>query len=175
VTGFISIVFASGLVVGWPNWARLPGPYLVSADTRSIEAEGRAAADWTREALGPNNRLAADRINRLLQSAYGQQRIVHGLADGVELAPVFQSDQFGPREIELLRRGRVRYLVVDRRLSIALPVLGMYFDPTEPGAFGYVQPISRTALDKLDGLFGIDKIYDSGNIAIYDLQSVIRG
>lgn len=174
-TGFVSIVFASGLVVGWPNWARLPGPYLVSADTRSIEAEGRTAADWTYEALGPNNRLAADRINRLLQNAYGQQRIVHGLADGVELAPVFQSEEFGPREIELLRRGRVRYLVVDRRLSTALPVLGMYFDPTEPGAFGYVQPISRAALDKLDGLFGIDKIYDSGNIAIYDLQSVTRG
>ncbi|MCS6800894.1 MAG: hypothetical protein NZ773_02995 [Dehalococcoidia bacterium] len=175
VTGVVAVIFASGLVVGWPYWARLPGPYLVSADTRSIEAEGRAAAQWTREALGRDNRMAADRINRLLQNAYGEQRIVHGLADGVELAPVFQSEQFGPREIELLRRGRVRYLLVDRRLSTALPVLGMYFDPTEPGAFGYVQPISRAALAKLDGLFGIDKIYDSGNIAIYDLQSVIGG
>ncbi|GIW07998.1 MAG: hypothetical protein KatS3mg060_2803 [Dehalococcoidia bacterium] len=173
--GWVVAIIAGGIVVGWPNWGRLPGPYLVSADTRSIEAEGRAAAEWTRETLGPHNRLAADRINRLLQTAYGDQRIVHGLADGVELAPVFQSEEFGAREIELLRRGRVRYLLVDRRLSTALPVLGMYFDPTEPGAFGYVQPISRTALDKLDGLFGIDKIYDSGNIAIYDLQLVTGG
>jgi hypothetical protein len=175
VTGFVAIVFASGLVVGWPNWARLPGPYLVSADTRSIEAEGRAAADWTRQALGPGNRLAADRINRLLQNAYGEQRIVHGLADGVELAPVFQSEDFGAREIELLRRGRVRYVLIDRRLSTALPVLGMYFDPSEPGAFGYVVPLSRAALDKFEGLFGVDKVYDSGNIAIYDLQTVTGG
>src|SRR5262249_12075766 len=59
---YATIIFMGGVAVGWPPpWARLPRPYLVAADSRSIEAQGLAAADWARDVLGPNNRLIADR------------------------------------------------------------------------------------------------------------------
>ena len=36
----------------------------------------------------------------------------------------------------------VDYIVVDRRLSRALPVLGYYFEPDERGAFSRRRPMS---------------------------------
>ncbi|MEP7190745.1 MAG: hypothetical protein ABI901_16260, partial [Roseiflexaceae bacterium] len=65
-----TIIFLGGVAVGWPPpWARMPGPYLPAADSRSIEREGLAAAEWMRAMLGPDNRLIADRTNRLLMGA----------------------------------------------------------------------------------------------------------
>ncbi|MEO8392894.1 MAG: hypothetical protein ABI700_07865, partial [Chloroflexota bacterium] len=45
-TAFGVMMLLGGLIAGWPYWARLPGTYLVSADTRSIEAHGVAVAKW---------------------------------------------------------------------------------------------------------------------------------
>ena len=68
----LTVFFVGEIVVGaGPIWARVPGPYLVGGDNRSIEAEGLAAATWARVWLGPDNRFAADRTNRLLLGSEG--------------------------------------------------------------------------------------------------------
>jgi hypothetical protein len=165
-----TIIFLGGVAVGWPPpWARMPGPYLPAADSRSIEREGLAAAEWTRALLGPDNRLIADRTNRLLMGAYGEQRPVTGYADKVQISHIFFATALGPAERQILRAGRVRYLVVDRRLSDGLPSAGVYFERGEVPDNRHTAPIDPAALAKFDSLEGVSRLFDSGNIIIYDL------
>src|SRR5207248_1167380 len=124
-------------------------PYLVSADDRSIGPEGISAAGWSRTELGAGNRIAADRINRLLMATYGRQRPVTPLADGLDVSPVYFDPRLTPFDVSLLRRGRVRYVVVDRRLATALPAVGIYIDAAEKGALAHRSPIPAAAVSKL--------------------------
>jgi hypothetical protein len=78
-----SVVFVGGIVNGWTSVWRLPGPYLPAQDTRSVEQQGIAAAEWTRDYLGPNNIIGADRTNGLLLTTYGNQYSTSTLNGGV--------------------------------------------------------------------------------------------
>ncbi len=168
-----AIIFLGGVTVGWPPpWARMPGPYLPAADTRSVESQGLAAAEWTRALLGPDNRLIADRTNRLLMGAYGEQRPVTGYADKVQVSQVFFAPQIGPAERQILRAGRVRYVVVDRRLSAGLPAAGVYIERGEVPGDIHTAPIDPAALAKFDRLAGVNRLFDSGDIVIYDLGAL---
>ncbi len=172
-TTWATVIFLGGAALGTGPWARLPGPYLVAADTRSIEAEGVATAEWATAVLGPGHRFGADRINRLLLHAYGEQWVVTGLHDQVHVSEVFFAPAIGPHERDVLRRAGVRYLLVDRRLSEGLPVVGVYFEQGEPGTFRHTTPISPAALAKFDALPAVSRVYDSGNIQVYDVEALV--
>ena len=148
-----TLLFAGGVIVGWGPLARLPGPYLMGTDTRSIEAQGVAGAHTLLRLLGPGNRLAADRTNRLLLGSYGRQRPVSAFADWVGVAPTFSSE-VGPAEREILRRGRIRYVVVDRRLGSDLPPVGVFVELGEANTNRHTAPITPGALAKFDTVQG---------------------
>jgi hypothetical protein len=167
------VVFSGGIISGWPPFGRLPGPYLVEADPRSIDAEGVAAADWARDTLGEGNRIAADRINNLLMGSYGRQRVVWYATDQVDLSPVFLDPVVGDAERAILRQGRVQDLVADRRLTTALPELGYYFDPGTSPADAAPMPVAD--FDKFDRTPGISRVFDSGDIQIYDVSALSDG
>jgi len=175
LTALAALLFMGEVIVGsGPSWARLPGPYLVAADARSIEPLGLRAAFWTRTYLGPDNRVATDRINALLIGAYGHQRTVTHAADGIDISPLFFSRGYGTVQEEIIRRGAIDYLVVDKRLSTALPGLGIYFEAPEADANRHLQPIDPEALAKFDRLSGISRLYDSGDIVIYAIGAETR-
>ncbi|MBC7814817.1 MAG: hypothetical protein H7175_26910 [Burkholderiales bacterium] len=162
-----SIIFIGGSISGWPPWARQPSSYLVSADSRSIKPEGVLAARWVGEHLPADSRMSSDRINTLLMSIYGNQRLITHLADDLYLASVFFSPTFGPSERHLLDEADVEYLVVDSRLSDGLPLVGVYFENGEPQATDPLTPIDPEALAKFDDVELISRIFDSGSIKIY--------
>jgi hypothetical protein len=170
--GLAAVIYAGGVVVGVPRWGRMPGPYMVSADTRSIESKGVAAAEWMREVVGPGNRVAMDRINGLLMGSYGGQTTVRYSHEGAGLAWVFFPPTLGPTEIGLLRSGQVRYVVVDHRLTTQLPVVGIYFEMGEPDTYRRASPIDPTALAKFDGVDGVHRVFDNGEIVIYDVGAL---
>ncbi len=169
-SAYTALIVAGGVAMGWPPPAsRLPGPYLVEADTRSIEPQGVGAAQWTREFLGPGNRLIADWINGHLSAAYGDQQVITSSSEGLNIATVVFAPQIGPDERSIVQRGRIRYILTDLRLSRALPQTGFYFDGVEPGAFQHQEPLSRAALEKFDHISNVSRIFDSGDIQIYDV------
>jgi hypothetical protein len=171
--GLAAVMLVGGVIVNTGSSARLlPGAYLVAADARSIEPQGVAAAAWARRALGPGHRFAADRTNRLLLGSYGEQYVVNGLADRVGVSWVFFSSAFGPAERAALRQARVRYLLIDRRLSDGLPLVGFYFESGEPGTFQHTTPLDPTALAKFDVQERVSRVFDSGDVVIYDLGTV---
>jgi Family of unknown function (DUF6541) len=170
-SAYTAVIVAGGIAAGWPPPAsRLPGPYLVEADTRSIEPQGVSDAQWTHEFLGSGNRMIADWINGHLNAAYGDQQVMTSSSDSLNVAAVVFAPQLGPDERAILRRGQIRYILTDLRLSRALPQTGFYFDGLEPDAFQHQQPLSRAALEKFDDLGGVSRIFDSGDVQIYDME-----
>ncbi len=171
ITIALSVILLGGVVVAvGAEYTDLPGPYLVGADTRSIGPESIQAATWSLTYLGPNNRIGTDRTNQMLLSTYGDQRIVTSLYDNVDISPIFYASQLGPDDVNLLRYAGLSYLVVDQRLSQSLPLVGVYFENDTP-----TKPISKEALMKFNTVPQLNRIFDSGNIVIYNAGAYFNG
>ena len=164
------IIFMGSAAVGWKPLP--PGPYLVSASNRSVDKQSVVAAQWARTGLGPEHRIAADRINGVLMVVYGQQYQVTLSEDWIQIPDIFFAPWIGPEEGYILWEGQVEYLVVDQRLSTALPFLGFYFEQSETGAFQHTEPIDPNALSKFDEMKNISRLYDNGNVRIYEVRKL---
>ncbi len=176
VTCALSIILLGGVILeAGPGYADLPGPYLVGADGRSVEPEGVNAAIWAQLYLGPNHRVGTDRTNQMLMSTYGDQHVVTEIGDLIDVSPLFYSATFTGGDQTLVRAGNIQYVVVDMRLSTALPALGFYFVSDESEAKHLTTPISQSALTKFDTLPQINRVFDSGNLVIYDTGALLTG
>ena len=154
----------NGLVNGWPPyWERLPGPYQVAGAERSVGPEQVASADWALAVLGPGNRFATDEGDLPVLGSYGDQNTVGD--DGY----LYTSSAFTPAAAQQVQAQSIGYVLVDRRLSEMLPASGQYF-PVDPNVGKYTRPLPLADLTKFDHVPGVARIYDSGNIVIYDLK-----
>jgi hypothetical protein len=165
-----TVIFMGGIIAGWPPWARLPGSYLVSADSRSIEPQGIAAAQWAGEHLDPTARIAADRTNTLLLATYGHLNPVTHQNDNLYLAQLFLLPEVTSYVQQLAAQVHLRYALVDTRLSTQLPRVGVYFEAGEPNSNDYDEPASLEALTKFDRMPSVSRLFDSGDIRIYDVS-----
>jgi hypothetical protein len=172
VLGLSAVVLVGGVIIGWPASGRLPGPYLVAADARSIDDYSLVAAEWTRSSLGAGRRFMADRSNRALLSAYGDQNALVPSTTSVALWPLYFATQLGHTEVIELRDARVQYVLIDRRLSQSVPEVRFYVEPGERARPNANDPIPEAALGKFDGQLGSDRIYDNGSIQIYDVRAL---
>ncbi|HEU4783248.1 MAG TPA: hypothetical protein VFS83_07910, partial [Ktedonobacterales bacterium] len=171
-----TVLFIGGIVAGsGPDWERFPGPFLVSADARSLTQEGISAGQWADVHLGPGHRVATDRVNSLLMATYGRQRVITSLDDNIDPSPLFTSLTFDDTDLSILRDTQIQYLVADMRLSTGLPRRGFYFSEIEPNAFNYTAPMSKAALTKFDDLPNVNRVFDSGDIVIYDTGALLNG
>ncbi len=168
------LLLIGGVIIGTPSWQRLPGPYLVEADSRSINEESLAMADWTLSNLGPNRAFAGDRLNRLLVGSYGHQRVVFAHGAGTAQWAVFVTESIGATEVNVLRRGGVEFVVMDRRLSSGLPYVGYYYEKAERLRRAEDEPMHPSQLDNFDQAPGVSRIYDSGNVQVYDVSGLVR-
>ncbi len=175
ITWAIVVLFLGGFILGsGPPKELLPGPYVVAADTASIEPEGIQAATWAHFYLGPNNRIATDRTNELLMGTFGDQYIVSPSDSKLDEEAIFFSATLGSYGVSVLQQAHVRYLVIDLRLSKALPQVGFYFDEGEPDAFQHTTPMSIEALTKFNTIPQVNRVFDSGDIVIYDVGGLIN-
>jgi hypothetical protein len=176
ITVAASIIFLGGNMLGsGPSWTLMPGNYVVGGDApRTIDPESIQAATWAFARLGPNNRVATDRTNRLIMGTYGQQRIVTAPDDKIYISPVFYSQKFEDWQVSILQSAQIRYLVVDQRLSTSLPLQSYYFDQGEPEAENLSTPISQQALTKFNTVPHINRVFDSGDIVIYDVGALVN-
>ena len=72
ITCAMAVMLLGGaLLESGPVYSALPGPYTVIADGRSVEPIGIQAAQWSLSHLGPDNRVATDRINQVLFGTFG--------------------------------------------------------------------------------------------------------
>jgi hypothetical protein len=155
-------VFIGGVVVGFAPWERLPFPYRPAADSRSFDPESLSVADWTATVLGSNHVFIADRTNKQLLGTYGHQDPAY---DYPALVVLFAT-VFDDAERQTLATDRIEYALTDRRLNLITPLVGIYV-----GRDGSVvrTPLDPLAFMKFDSLPAANRIFDSGDIQIFDL------
>jgi hypothetical protein len=163
-----TVVFLGGFIIGEPPQGRQPGPFLISAERRSVSPEGLAAAEFAGRSLRPGSRILVDHANATLMASYGGLDPVRREVDGVPISRVFFDPRFDRPARRVVLNGNIRYIVVDRRLSRSIPVQGSYYAFEEPLSFERRRPISRQALGKFSGVRGLTKVYANGPIEIYD-------
>jgi hypothetical protein len=161
-------VFLGGVIVSTLPANRQPGPFLVSAEARSITPQGLAVAEFASSNLPPESRVLVDRPNATLLASYGHLNPVFGQVDGIPVARVLFSQSFDRRDRRVIEDDAIDYIVVDLRQSGALPVVGYYVESFEPGAFTRKKPVSRRALRKFNSVPGLSRIYTNGSIVVYD-------
>jgi hypothetical protein len=163
-----SIVFVGGVIAGWPPEWRLPEPYLIIPTTaggaRTVELKGISAAKWALAYLGRGTNLGADDSNMLLMGTYGDQNIETTLSGGQNVLWVLYSPQITEDQLALLRQGKVQYLVVDGRFTSAPSVAGNYYPGVDIGQ----------ALQKFDQLPNVSRVFDDGDIVIYNVGALSR-
>ena len=165
--GGIALIFMGGIIAGWTPTLRLSLPLRVNVENVVIEPQGFTAARWVRAALGPGNQVATDESNARLMLAYGGQLALAGrYPDIKDLLGTFD---FPDWQVELLREWAIRYVAVDRRLISANNMAGYYFDRTPTGSIPSTDLFDPKAYGKFDKPQGISRLFDSGNIVIYDV------
>jgi hypothetical protein len=169
VAVLLAVLFVGGAVIGWGPSARLPGPALVEADTRSVEPYDLAAARWAGAHLPAGSRIVADRENATLMAAYSRLDPQVGRIHRLYVASLITSPTFGPAQELVLRQDEIRFVVVDRRLARERPVVGYYVESKEPEAFTRRASLSPAAMTKFEGVPGLARIYDNGQVAIYEV------
>lgn len=168
----VLVMFGGGVALGSAPWSRLPGPFLVGGESRAVSPQGNAAAAWMLNHLGRDNRVAADRTNGALLGSAGLQRVVFDARDPIGLWPLYAAATLDDAAVAVLDAGAIRYVLVDRRLSTSLPLVGIYYDQAELQD-RRTAPISAGALGKFDRDSSVDRIYDSGEIQLYDATRIV--
>lgn len=149
---------------------RFPGPYVYGSDTRSVTAETRASGRWLRETQGPDQPLIADRGMQIVMVNEG--RAVLGVpSDGYPLWNLLiQSEPPSASLLEQTRSDDLRFVVVDKHQTTAIPSIGFYLDQNEPLAQQRTEPLPESTLTKWDHMPYALRIYSSSTIDIYRLD-----
>jgi hypothetical protein len=164
--GVVAIVYLGGTLLGSnPDWNRLPGPYLVSADFRSQDPETMAAVDWASTHLPQGSTVVADRVPAVLLGSVAELWPVTHAEQGREPAALYFSRAWGPQETATVRRLHIDYVYVDTRLADSLPYVGVYVTEGESR-----KPIRITRADvgKFARVRGLRVVYRHGPVTIYD-------
>lgn len=165
----LCIIFMGGVFAGTSPGSRVDQPYRPAAGPRSIDNQTVSTADWARQVLGPNHRIAADRTLSQVLGAYGMQRMVTNLNDKISISGIFLRFKLTPSDYFVIHEADIAYLVIDDRITTVLSTYGYYFESWEDGIVHYMPPVSSEVLEKFDYISSVSRIYDSGNITIYDI------
>ena len=172
VLAALGVVVAGGVISGWPRDLRLGQTYRVAVGDRVIEAEGRAAARWSGQQLGGGRVFAADASNARLLLAHAGEPTRTGSNPPIDF--IIRWPFFAPWEIELLANQGVRYVLVDRRFVSDDAISGYFFtNATSPARQRLAYPPS--SYRKFDRLRTSSRIFDSGDVVIYDVKKVVAG
>lgn len=169
VPPLLLVAFYGNVILGLPQPVRLPGEYLPAADIRTIDDEAVEAARRVAVLHETPVNIAGDRIHTLLMGVYGRQTPITASFESLNVPALFRSDVVGPDERFVLDEGDVAYLVVDERITSGLPLYGFYFEVNE-GV--YEEPISLDVLRKFEDVPGIHRVFDSGNVTLYDTRAL---
>jgi len=170
----VLIMFCGGLIAGNGPLTRMPSPYDPGVSAVPQDIESFSAATWSRETLGPHNRFASDWGTTVLLGSYGYQEALTASQD-VPVEDLFATPEFGSAESAIVTRGRIEYVLVDRRIAGTEPLKGFVFEPWKSmvSRFG-TTVFDADTIGKFDRVAEAGRIYDSGNIQVYDVRRTVR-
>jgi hypothetical protein len=159
----VLLMVVDGMLNGWPPyWERLPGPHQVAGVERSIGPEEIAVGNWMLTALGPANGVAVDFGNFPMLGTYGDQTPI------LNVEFLYMSSAYTSFVEHQAQLDGIHYVLADLRLTKNLPVSGHYWY-TDSNAGRYRHPLPRGDMTKFDHASSVARIFDGGDIVIYDL------
>ena len=146
---------------------RFPGPFVYGSDTRSISTELIETADWFDQHIGNGELVVTDRYT-------GLEFVRDANAWTAAPSPGFPAYDLyydvgkpSPDLIAELSTSHYAYFIVDRRMALQLPAIGVYFEPDEPFAYASADPITTAALTQYEQYPWTTLIYQSDDYSIY--------
>jgi hypothetical protein len=164
--GVTTVIYLGGVLLGSnPDWNRLPGPYLVSADFRTEDPETLAAVDWAAAHLPAGSTVVADRDPAVLLASQARLWPETSPQQGFVPAQLYFSPTWGAQQTAIVKGLHIDYLYVDTRLADSLPMLGYYISEGETP-----KPTRITVADvaKFAHVPGLKAVYHHGPVTIYD-------
>jgi hypothetical protein len=164
-----AFVYLGGTLLGSsPDYNRLPGPYLPSADFRTQDPETLAAVGWAGRHLPTGATVAADRVPAVILGSEALWPVTNP-QQGFVPAQLYFSTSWGPQQTAIVKGLHVDYLYVDTRLADSLPYLGFYFSQGETA-----KPTRITVADvaKFAHVPGLKAVYHHGPVTIYDTSGL---
>ena len=165
LTACLALVFCGGVIAGWQPLFRLAHPYQVKVGSSVIQPESRQLATWASLNLGHRKRFAATQSDGRMLMAYAAERPLVG--GNPDVRDILNTPTLERWQLPLLRKNRLRYVAVDRRERSASNIAGYFFGIRAGKGVPDVllDPGVATKFDTIDA----DRLYDSGNIFVYDL------
>lgn len=158
------VIFAGGMITALPPDVRLALPYRITAeDGRVLEPPGAAAAAWARK-NAPGSRFGADESNARQLLAQGQ---IAFAGSSPNVSDVIGFATLTPPMVTVLTENRLRYVVMDRRRIRNEKTVGYFFASDRAARAGI---LPRTWYAKFDRQPGVSRVFDSGDLAIYDVS-----
>lgn len=164
-----AVVFAGGVIAGWPAHLRLSHPYRIETSASPVDPPGAVAAAWVGRFVGRGARIATDDSNARLLVAYADAHAIAGRNPDVE--DILRSEPLERWMVALLARERLRYVVVDQRRLAFDPMLGYFFADTDAPPAEW--SMSGRRYRKFDRQRGVSRLYDGGTIVIYDIRRLL--
>jgi hypothetical protein len=159
------VLFFGGLIAGWPPRARLPHAYAVSAGNHLIKPQVVTVSEWVLDNLGPDNRIAAPKADAKMLGAYNQ----YPYSDtGSSIRKMLDSEVVGNAEEVTLSKRNIEFVVADRRVISWDHMLGYYLYKDQS-----LELFAPSTFEKFDGLAGVSRMLDAGDIVIYDVARYI--
>lgn len=172
VTIGLTWVFCGGIVAGWPENLRLARVDQVAVGDRILQPQETTAAVWMLANIGPGHVVAADDSNgRVLLTQAHEDALV---GRNYSIDDLLSAPSLDHYELYTIQRFQLEYILVDQRRISSDNMRGYFFVPTRPVAGWDVGLYDLDRLAKFESA-AIDRIFDSGDIAIYNLETLRSG
>jgi len=173
---FAALVIAliGGTAAGLEAAYRFPGPFLYGSDARSVTPELLATSQWFSARFGTGNSIVADRYTGLVFGSFGLQKIAASSA-GFPVYDLYLAKTGSTIDSVLLddlKLSGYDYLIVDARMAVDVPELGVYFTPNDPASArpqGNQSPFYGR-LSKFNTIDWAVKVFQSDNYSVYRLN-----
>ncbi len=153
-----TLVFASGVIAGWPGSELLAQPRRVLADGRTLDPPQAVAATWSGATLGGGEHVFAQDADARFFANNTHQTAFEGTGP-------LNATRLNGFVRAALRANRITLVDTDRRRISADLLAGFFFDIGSPALS------SAKAAKKFDTP-ATDRIFDSGNIVIYGVRGL---
>jgi hypothetical protein len=163
-------LFCGGVIAGWPPHARLERPFLLNVGETVMYPQGVHAAAWMQALVGQNKRIATDYGNARTMLVYGNQFPLSGEARGVRT--MLNARALSSGVMEILTSNQVEYVLIDRRLVRDDALIGRYFSVVDPSKTPEELYFESDVYDKFDSAPSVDRVFDSGDIYIFDVEAL---
>lgn len=161
------VLVGGGLVIGWETDARLPRPLEAQRGAQVQRTESRAFVDWARRTLPRDSLFLADETSSRLLAVAGFRDTPTTRAHGV--LPLVSEPGLPAWERQALVDAGTDFVVLDRRLSSNVPLVGMFLPRKDDPREFYLAGVPA----KFEGLPGVRLVYDSGDIRVYDVRDYV--